>query len=553
MKIESSMVLLNSFHERTESDLEIKQVEVALLTSDEQAAAEQEADLVFSAKDGLIQFSPPDFELEASVTVDLHTTRQDRLKFQTQASIITQSGSHETQQSLQIAQSISETLVSESLVVRRSIRDETETGDTLVVQVGSISVQKEQEQHIIEASGIVTTSDGREISFMLELDYQRQTSTERVSQFIGERNLIDPLMINIQGEAVTLSDVMFEFDIDADGTTEGIYQPSSGTGFLAFDQNENGVIDDGSELFGPSSTSGFWELGQFDSNNDGWIDENDSQYSALSFMSVSEEGQQLQSLAEAGIGAIYLASTEFKIDQYTQDGLYQGQTQRSGLALSEQGTVLHVQDMHYSVQYNIAGEEQVNNSVNMFTSLDDFQFEDELLDGRNPETMVGIMHSDPFNTLGETRLPPRMLHNHGDVGLDPRTIVYDEAGFAFTVQKPIEASQQTSLFSTPAPAQASPPASDHKPSNAEIAARMMAKIDSKPVNREADEPIDFKAPTAGEFRYLDNLPNKYENKKNDQKVSELRMVIDELKRMYAQQKERTNKLSEYKEIAGFNE
>lgn len=45
----------------------------------------------------------------------------------------------------------------------------------------------------------------------------------------------------------------------------------SGDAFLAVDKNNNGTIDDVTELFGNSSETGFEELAEYDSNEDGVI------------------------------------------------------------------------------------------------------------------------------------------------------------------------------------------------------------------------------------------------------------------------------------------
>ena len=99
---------------------------------------------------------------------------------------------------------------------------------------------------------------------------------------------------------------------------------AAGTGFIAFDKNQNGVIDDGSELFGPQTGSGFTELSQYDEDGNGWIDENDSAYSQLSFMDFTADGEQrLRSLKDVEVGAIYLGSTQSQWDLEDSAGNFQ--------------------------------------------------------------------------------------------------------------------------------------------------------------------------------------------------------------------------------------
>ena len=55
----------------------------------------------------------------------------------------------------------------------------------------------------------------------------------------------------------------------------------SGSGLLALDKNGDGIINNGTELFGPNTQDGFSELSKYDSDGNGWIDENDSVYDNL--------------------------------------------------------------------------------------------------------------------------------------------------------------------------------------------------------------------------------------------------------------------------------
>lgn len=86
------------------------------------------------------------------------------------------------------------------------------------------------------------------------------------------------------------------FDLDANGTPERISWTSGESldAFLWLDRNENGFVDDGSELFGTSTRlldgslapNGFVALAEFDAyhlggNSDGYIDSSDDVFSEL--------------------------------------------------------------------------------------------------------------------------------------------------------------------------------------------------------------------------------------------------------------------------------
>ncbi|MFY8134012.1 MAG: hypothetical protein ACOVKS_03325, partial [Aquimonas sp.] len=70
-------------------------------------------------------------------------------------------------------------------------------------------------------------------------------------------------------------------DLDADGQTEALPMLRSGSGFLAFDRNADGRVNDGSELFGAKTGDGFGELLAFDSDGNGWIDSGDTIFGRL--------------------------------------------------------------------------------------------------------------------------------------------------------------------------------------------------------------------------------------------------------------------------------
>ena len=121
-------------------------------------------------------------------------------------------------------------------------------------------------------------------------------------------NLVDPLIIDLGGDGVELSDDTFSFDLDADGESDQISRPKGNSGFLAFDKNGDGIINDGTELFGTQNGDGFKDLARYDSNGDGKIDKDDPIYDKLRIWKPGANGDQgeLIGLGEVGIGAIYL-------------------------------------------------------------------------------------------------------------------------------------------------------------------------------------------------------------------------------------------------------
>ena len=159
--------------------------------------------------------------------------------------------------------------------------------------------------------------------------------------------MTDPLMINLDTNVVSVSDQKFLFDLDSDGKKEEISFADSGSGFLALDKNGDGVINDGSELFGTSSGDGFKDLAAYDEDGNGWIDENDGIFKRLKVWTKDEDGKdRLMDLKAADVGAIYLgaARTEFQLKD--DANRTNGAVRKTGIYLKEStgqaGTLNHV-------------------------------------------------------------------------------------------------------------------------------------------------------------------------------------------------------------------
>jgi hypothetical protein len=84
---------------------------------------------------------------------------------------------------------------------------------------------------------------------------------------------------------------------------------------LAYDENADGIINQGSELCGTKTGDGFGELAEYDTDHNSWIDENDPIFDKLQIWLKNEQTKEkeLVGLGEVGIGAIFLdyAQSEF--------------------------------------------------------------------------------------------------------------------------------------------------------------------------------------------------------------------------------------------------
>ena len=407
--------------------------------------------------------------------------------------------------------------------------------------------------------GSVTTEDGREIDFLLELNYQRDRQVTQTSQFNGNRNLIDPLVINLTGGPAELSDRYFEFDLDGDGNNENLHQTASGTGFLVFDKNENGIIDDGSEMFGPQTGYGFAELSAYDEDGNGWIDENDSIFAQLAFMDFNANGeQQLQDLSTVGLGAIALQSAAMDFDLYDSQGNFQAQVARSGVALMENGAAVSIQEIYYPGQAFGQGrlertskiDNENNGHVTQNTSpLTQFQFNNASVNDRDEETHVTLelptySNRVAFDSYQEVDFAtaPRASSNQNDAMQDMNVSSVDQVNMNInrvtdsSATRPInEADKRASIqsyfqnrlaneldFSTPS----------HTPTN--LSFNGVNDNDASQSSTQKQNPVFFN-----------------NESREDKKLEDLKLLVENLKLIRERQIKMQEKLDIYQEVGRF--
>ncbi|MFH0821165.1 MAG: calcium-binding protein, partial [Pseudomonadota bacterium] len=139
---------------------------------------------------------------------------------------------------------------------------------------------------------------------------------------------IDPLVMDLTGDGIRTVglDEQIRFDHDDNGFGEASGWVARGSGLLMLDNNGNGRLDTGSELFGDATvlpdgtraSNGFQALEWYDFNEDGKIDASDPIWSRLRIWHYSLEDEALldpdvsgtlSTLDELGIASIHLGST----------------------------------------------------------------------------------------------------------------------------------------------------------------------------------------------------------------------------------------------------
>jgi hypothetical protein len=158
--------------------------------------------------------------------------------------------------------------------------------------------------------------------------------------------LKDPLVINYDAPAVTLTAEQFAFDLDNDGRQEQISTMGTGSGFLVWDKNGNGQADNGSELLGALTGNGFAELARFDEDGNGFIDSGDSIYDALSvWIHPGSNDEDYLTLKEANVGAIYLGTVATPFEIRNENNALLGKVRDSSIFISEAGDTGTVQQI----------------------------------------------------------------------------------------------------------------------------------------------------------------------------------------------------------------
>ncbi|MEA9761265.1 hypothetical protein VDF70_19890, partial [Xanthomonas campestris pv. raphani] len=155
----------------------------------------------------------------------------------------------------------------------------------------------------------------------LGLDPTVNENFNNARKFVPRR---DPLTLDLDGDGIETVGAHGStlFDHDGDGVRSGTGWVSADDGFLVFDRNKNGLIDDGSELFGvdtirsdgSNATSGFSALADLDSDKNGIFDSRDVEFSNVRvWRDLNQDGvsqsAELFKLADLGVASIGLVPT----------------------------------------------------------------------------------------------------------------------------------------------------------------------------------------------------------------------------------------------------
>jgi hypothetical protein len=167
----------------------------------------------------------------------------------------------------------------------------------------------------------------------------------------NQYRFVSPIAIDLNGDGIQSLSINkgVKFDILNTGEKVSTGWISSGDGLLAIDTNNNGNIDDRSELFGGGVGEGFAKLGSFDSNRDGFVTANDADFGKLKVWQDKNtngvtDANELFALADAGIASLKVAHTS----NFTLDA-QQNILGESSVATTNNGKELSMIDVYFQI------------------------------------------------------------------------------------------------------------------------------------------------------------------------------------------------------------
>lgn len=206
---------------------------------------------------------------------------------------------------------------------------------------------RESEMLSFKAQGVVETVDGKRIDIAAQLKMSRDFAVQHQIDFEQQLEPFDIKGLTMFADTVAqLQNTRFSFKIDSNGQEGQIASLLKlDGGYLGLDSDGDGLMSP-AELIGGENGNAFAALAAYDGDQNGWIDEGDSIYDQLRIWTGDAPGHdQLFALGQKGIGAICLANIEFPDEIKDQNDQTEGQIQRSGIYVHEDGSTGFIQQI----------------------------------------------------------------------------------------------------------------------------------------------------------------------------------------------------------------
>lgn len=214
-----------------------------------------------------------------------------------------------------------------------------ESASDLAMRIEREFVYQEQESWQFSVNGQIKTADGKDLSFSLDVSLSRQFEIRQSEVFNFGAATKDPLMLTLDQSAGDLAGAKVRFDLDGDGKEDWLPMAMGQRGgWLVLDKDQNGKVDDRSELFGPQTGNGFAELAQLDSDSNGLIDKRDQLFARLKLWQGRSDGQDtLTPLQDLNISALLLQNTDANFRHADEQGQTLAQLRKAGVYLDGDG------------------------------------------------------------------------------------------------------------------------------------------------------------------------------------------------------------------------
>ncbi|MHB9016835.1 MAG: hypothetical protein ACYC3O_01540 [Burkholderiales bacterium] len=242
----------------------------------------------------------------------------------------------------------------------------------------SLTIQK----YLLSVLSNFADSVDNETNNMINAAASSSTLANWVSLLLGnaQNQIIDPLVLSTNGQAVTTTSLANGAYVDYQGTgfAEQSSWLSSNAGVLVDVTNPNGTLNNGFTIIGSSTTNqngnaqgqaGFTQLATLDTNHDGVINASDTDFSQIDIW-VGSNGQAssgtLETLAQAGITSISLNSTAVNTTDTNGD-----KTLATSAVTYGNGTTGTLSDMNMSVNTSNTIDESAGTINSAYATLPD--------------------------------------------------------------------------------------------------------------------------------------------------------------------------------------
>lgn len=176
----------------------------------------------------------------------------------------------------------------------------------------------------LTAEAVLTLDDGSTLAFRLDWSQESvQVSERSVRVALGDPQLKDPLVLDLDGDGIRFSGELATLDLDRDGSKESVARPAGADRIVALD----------GEILGAQSGQAFSDLAALDDDGNGWIDGGDAAFGRLQLW----DGLRFSSLAAGGVAAISTASVALPFQHRGDDGALQAMGRRGGVFLADDG------------------------------------------------------------------------------------------------------------------------------------------------------------------------------------------------------------------------